>query len=589
MPIAPARRDVVTLFAVATLLPAAAVVPAAARAAESGSGSSLEIVAHPDDDLLFQSPDLSDAIAAGRTVTTAYVTGGDAGGSATYWKGRENGAKAAYAKMAGVANAWTSGTVTVAGKTVATATLTGRPSVTLVFFRLPDGNLDGSGFSATGYTSLAQLDQGSVASITALDGSATWTRSSLLAGLLALMTRYQPDRANTLDYVGGYGDGDHADHHAVAFFTRSASEQYTRAHTLVGYRGYGIAAEDPNLTAAQISAKSAVFYTYASYDPSTCSSAGACAGKPEASWLQRQYTVRAAPTEPTPSGTNLARQATATASSENFSTGQTAAAAIDGVVDGYPGDSTREWATVWEGAGATLTLTWPSAVTTDTVVLFDRPNADDRITSGRITFSDGSTVDVPSLANDGSAVPVAFAARSITSLTFTVLSVSSTTANVGLAELQVLQAAGDTTPQPTSGTNIAGQATVTASSENASTSQLAVKAVDGALTGYPDDYTTEWATVGGGAGSWLNLAWSSAKTVNSVVLYDRPNADDQITSATLTFSDGSVVTVPSLTNDGSAVTVSFTPRSTTSVRLDITGVSSTTSNVGLAEIAVFAS
>jgi len=42
-----------------------------------------------------------------------------------------------------------------------------------------------------------------------------------------------------------------------------------------------------------------------------------------------------------------------------------------------------------------------------------------------------------------------------------------------------------------------------------------------------------------------------------VVLYDRPNATDQITGGTLTFSDGSSVAVGSLANDGSPVTVAF--------------------------------
>ena len=44
--------------------------------------------------------------------------------------------------------------------------------------------------------------------------------------------------------------------------------------------------------------------------------------------------------------TDFARCATATASSQNTSTSQTAAKAIDGVAGGYPGDHTTEWATI---------------------------------------------------------------------------------------------------------------------------------------------------------------------------------------------------------------------------------------------------
>jgi hypothetical protein len=153
-----------------------------------------------------------------------------------------------------------------------------------------------------------------------------------------------------------------------------------------------------------------------------------------------------------------------------------------------------------------------------------------------------------------------------------------------VAGLATVLPLGNSTARAASAANVAPQATLTASSQNTSTGQTAAKAVDGSHDGYPGDYTREWATVGGKAGSWLNLAWSSPQTLDHVVLYDRPNSNDQITGATLTFSDGSTVSVPSLANNGSAVTVSFPARSTTSLRLRINSVSSSTLNIGLAEI-----
>ena len=51
----------------------------------------------------------------------------------------------------------------------------------------------------------------------------------------------------------------------------------------------------------------------------------------------------------------MATAATATANSQNNATGQTAAKAIDGFKTGYPGDSSREWATVGGKAGSWLT------------------------------------------------------------------------------------------------------------------------------------------------------------------------------------------------------------------------------------------
>ncbi len=105
-------------------------------------------------------------------------------------------------------------------------------------------------------------------------------------------------------------------------------------------------------------------------------------------------------------------------------------------------------------------------------------------------------------------------------------------------------------------------------------------------TGYPGDHTREWATQAGKAGSWLNLAWTTPVTVSHVVLRDRPNSDDNVTAGTLTFADGTTVSVGALDPTGAPTTVDFPARSTTSVRFTVTGVSSSTLNVGLAEIEV---
>ncbi|MQA33416.1 DUF7402 domain-containing protein, partial [Modestobacter roseus] len=143
-----------------------------------------------------------------------------------------------------------------------------------------------------------------------------------------------------------------------------------------------------------------------------------------------------APPTTTPPATNLARAATASASSQNGNDGQTAAKAIDGVADGYPGDHTAEWATQGGRAGSWLQLTWSGSVTVGRVVLHDRPNASDQVTAARLTFSDGTSVTVPVLDNAGGATTVRFPARATTSLRITVTTVSATTRNVGLAEVQ---------------------------------------------------------------------------------------------------------------------------------------------------------
>ena len=732
----------------------------ASAASAPTAGATLTIVAHEDDDLLFISPDLLHAIQAGVAVRTVYVTAGDDGMPAGYWMTREGGPKAAYALMAGTANSWTLSDAGVPGHPIPLLTLTGSPNISLAYMRLPDGNLNGSGFPSTGNESLQQLWQGTIATIDAIDGSSSYTQTSLVATLARLMTAFEPAQIYTQDFIGTYSDGDHSDHHTTAYLTQAATQQYAAAHSVKGYEGYGTSSRRTNVSGADLTAKQNAFYAYAQDDSQVCNSKSSCAGGDYAAWLLREYTVSTAGAPPvanagpsqtvgagatvtldgsgsfdpqaeplryqwsqTGGGTvtlssaaavqptftapgnadtltfqlvvsdgrsssdpsdvtitvtgggpgNLALSAAA-ASSQNSSTGQTAAKAIDGVIGGYPGNSTVEWATDGGGAGSWLKLTWSTAQTFDTIVLYDRPNLSDQITAGNIQFSDGSSITVPALANDGSATTLTFAARTVTSLQLNITAVSAATQNIGLSEIQVyntgngsqapvanagpsqtvgagatvtLDGSGSFDPQaeplryqwsqtgggtvtlssaaavqptftapgnadtltfqlvvsdgrsssdPSDVTitvtgggpgNLALSAAAAASSQNSSTGQTAAKAIDGVIGGYPGNSTVEWATDGGGAGSWLKLTWSTAQTFDTIVLYDRPNLSDQITAGNIQFSDGSSITVPALANDGSATTLTFAARTVTSLQLNITAVSAATQNIGLSEIQVY--
>jgi hypothetical protein len=95
-----------------------------------------------------------------------------------------------------------------------------------------------------------------------------------------------------------------------------------------------------------------------------------------------------------------------------------------------------------QGAGAWLQVNWAIPVRLDRVVLYDRPNTSDGINSGTLTFSDGSSVPVGALPNDGTALSVPFAARTVTWVRFTVNSVPASTSNVGLAEFEAWGTAG---------------------------------------------------------------------------------------------------------------------------------------------------
>ena len=269
-----------------------------ARTTQAAQGPTLTIVAHEDDDLIFISPDLLHAIQAGATVRTVYVTAGDDGMSASYWMSREAGLRAAYALMAGAANSWTQSDAGVPGHPIPLFTLSGKPNISLAHMRLPDGNLDGSGFPSTGNESLQQLWQGTIATIDAVDGSSSYTQTSLIATLARLMTGVQPTKIYTQDFVGTFGDGDHSDHHTTAYLTQAAAQQYTAAHTVTGYEGYGTSSLRVNVSGADLTTKQNAFYAYGKDDSQVCSSKSSCSGTDYAAWLQRQYTVSPAGAPP---------------------------------------------------------------------------------------------------------------------------------------------------------------------------------------------------------------------------------------------------------------------------------------------------
>jgi GlcNAc-PI de-N-acetylase len=123
---------------------------AATRPSLATGGPTMTIVAHQDDDLLFTNPGVLHAIQSGSAVRTVYLTAGDDGMATSYWLTREDGPKAAYALMAGTANSWTQSDAGVPGHPIPVFTLSGHPGISLAYLRLPDGNLNGSGFARTG-------------------------------------------------------------------------------------------------------------------------------------------------------------------------------------------------------------------------------------------------------------------------------------------------------------------------------------------------------------------------------------------------------------------------------------------------------
>jgi LmbE family N-acetylglucosaminyl deacetylase len=496
----------------------------AAAASSQTLGATLTVVAHEDDELLFMSPDVLYAIRAGVAVRTVYLTAGDDGMPASYWTTREEGPRAAYALMAGTANSWTQSDAGVPGHPIPLFTLTGNPGISLAYLRLPDGNLNGSGFASNGNESLQKLWQGTIPLITAIDESSSYTQSSLIAVLASLMAAFRPAQIYTQDFVGTYGDGDHSDHYTTAYLTQAAVQQYAAAPPVTGFEGYGTSSLRANVSGADLTAKQNAFYAYAKDDPQVCDSKSSCAGGDYAAWLQREYTVSAAGAAPV----------------ANAGPGQTVNTGVTVLLDGSGS---------FDPQGFRLTYQWTQ-------------------TSGSAVTLSSATVVQPKFTA-GNAGPLTF--------------------QLVVSDSQQSSSPADVTVTVTGATpaDLALTAVATASSQNTSTGQTAAKAIDGVIGGYPGNSTVEWATAGGGAGSWLELTWSSPQTFDTIVLYDRPNSSDQITGGNIQFSDGSSIPVPALANDGSGVTLTFAVKTVTSLQLNITAVSASTQNIGLSEIQVY--
>lgn len=247
---------------------------------------------------------------------------------------------------------------------------------------------------------------------------------------------------------------------------------------------------------------------------------------------------------------------------------------MDAVISGYPDDDSHEWATTGEGADSWITLTWTTPHTLRRVVLYDRPNADDTITAGTILPGGAAPISTGPLAGQYAPTIVDLPDPTVTTLTLRIDAVAPTTMNIGLAEIEAHEA------------NIAPEAVASASSQNTTSGQTADRATDGHAAGFPADPQREWATIGGGAESWLNLTWATPRRVDRVVLHDRPNPDDHITAARLSFSNGTTVHVGELDPTGGPTQVTFPARTITWLTLTITAVASTTQNIGLAEIQV---
>jgi hypothetical protein len=239
----------------------------------SGGTGYLYFVAHQDDDLLFANPAIEQSIKLGVPKRTVYLTA--AGGPDTAsWQARENGIFNSENAMTGGnidpytsgSSYWTCGSRVYAGKSVRVCTSNVMSTVSVAFMRLPDGSLS----SLWSTTNGAPFYVTPAATLTAYDGSATYTKAELIATLRAMLDDFKPGAIGTTDSSFAYGE-DHQDHITSALFALEAERGWSQPHRLRLFRGYNIAGnyftipspEISNLSAAEYTEKRRVMVAYA--------------------------------------------------------------------------------------------------------------------------------------------------------------------------------------------------------------------------------------------------------------------------------------------------------------------------------------
>lgn len=254
----------------------------------------LAIWAHADDDIIFSNPGLADAIAAGSTVRTVFVSAGDGGRGFDYALQREQGALRGYDRMRGKDTPWTQTQVTLlTGARITRYTPADDPQISITMMRLPDGGLDAKGFTATGNAGLSQLLNGQIAALAPLDGSPAYDLPRLTASIAELIRAARPARISTnIPRESAWARGDHPDHSCIGSLVRVCAPTAGVDASAVSYfLGYPSAKQPVNVEGQVLDDKVEVYRVYSEDDPVVrCADASAClAQRGFGDWLRRSY------------------------------------------------------------------------------------------------------------------------------------------------------------------------------------------------------------------------------------------------------------------------------------------------------------
>ncbi|HPH68529.1 MAG TPA: PIG-L family deacetylase [Kofleriaceae bacterium] len=206
--------------------------------------SRVNIVAHPDDDLIFMQPDSFTAVTRGDAIITVYVTAGQAKKDLAYADDRERAVLYAY-QVASGATGWDCGTISLADHLAEhCAAIGAHGPVSLVFLGLPDGGPPGN-FPG----SLLSLWSGKVDYVrTVARRSQRYTEDDVVAVLADVLRQSKPAQVYTLDVLATHelDIADHSDHTLVGAATARAVAAAQSLAPIVSFRGYNVLVEPEN-------------------------------------------------------------------------------------------------------------------------------------------------------------------------------------------------------------------------------------------------------------------------------------------------------------------------------------------------------
>ena len=231
--------------------------------------TTLSFIAHPDDDLLFMNPDIACDVWDGNNVWVVYLTAGDipqrpgaAYGGIQYTEMRLDGARAAYARTAGVANEWSYEQMTFGGHPVPTNRLVGtNVRIVYTYVHAAAGPEDNFGdlwrlLAVPGFRAQP------------IDGRPSYTCDEFTGMLRGLIDTAAPDLIRTGSSIG-HREGDHVDHTAGAILVADADTDDAR-RTLVRrfeYDGYKVLGFPENVHGFLRDQKTAIWDAYWPHDP----------------------------------------------------------------------------------------------------------------------------------------------------------------------------------------------------------------------------------------------------------------------------------------------------------------------------------